>query len=928
MRHLCLWPRVLLSSIAVLVIAVSAASGSCQSTPPPGGPPPLPKDKKFPAASGLPAVQQEQFLSYWTSETGWHSDLQLRNNSLQDLAVTPVLRRSDGTEVPLSPITIKSEEVVSVNLDDAISASNAPNLVGTYGSAVLRYTSPTQASLYAAIMVSEPGHPIMFHIDENGDAESFQSGSREGIWWLPNNTATGYLIETNFGSQTIPLVLSLYDPAGREYRQVVALPAQETVRLSIRDLVRAAGFTSSYGGIKVAAAAHAGSLDTVQFLFDENAGFSALMKMFDYDPQVQIGARDYARTGSWTLRAPMLALSTPDPALAFPAGTQLQPLLMFRNTTAKTISAALRFTWRSATTTGKTAGLTLQLAPFQTQQVDVAALQKAGTIPLDANWALVTLTTNSLPDEVVAVAASYDSSLRYGAQTPFSDQLTFRWEGGMWQYDAFHDSLIAAGNGGTQPISARFTIFYNQGTQRYDLEQSLQPDEEMWIDVGQLIRQQTPDKNGSTLPLNLTTGSYEIADLSHKGAGTVFEGKVIYDKTYGHVAYGCAACCGYGYSATFWYDPLGILDGSWTYQGVQAPDECQGGAAADVSDSFYGNWSVQNTGIATVDYYGTHTAVSVGSTSSNTSGRINNNDARLGCPLVPKTPSGNDNIYSLTCTSVTRGQTTTCTVNGPSGATYSGWQFHDSGGHTVNSSNSSSSWSGVAVQAGTVSVTVTGSGENHNQTTVTAAITVNSRNWHTNPATATEVPNNTFWALPVPPQPSGDDSGLGISRYAGTDNGAPGTTISDGGPNNGYYYYTSFTFSQWLFQYEINPDLENSGSTFSQHQCGNYNGSTGYISWSNLITQTKRHEYNSATQSHYAFYKNALSSNNLGDYIEARVAPPGTNLSSFDQTTRSTLNSDYTAITTGMEVEPYPVNDSEVGAFLGNINYTPYANCN
>ena len=73
----------------------------------------------------------------------------------------------------------------------------------------------------------------------------------------------------------------------------------------------------------------------------------------------------------------------------------------------------------------------------------------------------------------MAVAASYDETLKYGAQTPFSDQLTFKWEGGMWEYDPYHSSIITAGNGGTKPTQAAFTIFYNQGTQRYDLEQTL-----------------------------------------------------------------------------------------------------------------------------------------------------------------------------------------------------------------------------------------------------------------------------------------------------------------------------------------------------------------------------------------------------------------------------------------------------------------------
>ncbi len=41
----------------------------------------------------LNPVDQEQFVGYWTAETGWNSELQLRNNQIEhDLTVTPALR--------------------------------------------------------------------------------------------------------------------------------------------------------------------------------------------------------------------------------------------------------------------------------------------------------------------------------------------------------------------------------------------------------------------------------------------------------------------------------------------------------------------------------------------------------------------------------------------------------------------------------------------------------------------------------------------------------------------------------------------------------------------------------------------------------------------------------------------------------------------
>ena len=46
------------------------------------------------------------------------------------------------------------------------------------------------------------------------------------------------------------------------------------------------------------------------------------------------------------------------------------------------------------------------------------------------------------PDDVIAIAASYDATGRYGAQTPFSDQLNSYMAAGKWLADSLHDSII------------------------------------------------------------------------------------------------------------------------------------------------------------------------------------------------------------------------------------------------------------------------------------------------------------------------------------------------------------------------------------------------------------------------------------------------------------------------------------------------------
>src|SRR5208282_1749755 len=235
------------------------------------------------------------------------------------------------------------------------------------------------------------------------------------------------------------------------------------------------------------------------------------------------------------------------------------------------------------------------------------------------------------------------ATLAYGAQTPFSDQLTFEWEGGMWEYDTYHDSIITAGNGGTKATKAAFSIFYNQGTQRYDLEQNLQTGEQMWIDVGQLISQHVPDKNGNVLPAILTSGTYQIRDLANQGRGALFEGKVVFDKTYGHAAYGCGTCCAHKISSfALFYDPLGIPLDSVVGQGVQAYDTCLS-EYDDVSVDFYANWSTADTSIATVNDDGDHTGMGVCSTTTQTFANEQVWERVNFCPIFYRPPNGGAN---------------------------------------------------------------------------------------------------------------------------------------------------------------------------------------------------------------------------------------------------------------------------------------------
>jgi hypothetical protein len=349
--------------------------------------------------------------------------LQLRNNlAAGSLTVTPVLRLANGNEILLDPVTISSNAATSILVSEAL-LKRAPSLLnqpGTFGSVAFHYTAIHARNLAAVAAVHMHAQPIGYHVDAFPVSHDPSGGSLEGIWWQPRPGVKDVLVISNSSDKTIGGTLSLSAASGKQSHNRWSLAPHQTRRMNVDDLVRKAGLSGNYGGIAFASPSMAPALDGVHFLYDETAGFSALMNTFDRNPAAKLEERTWAGNKQWTMWAPMLALQTPDPAAGFPSGTILEPIIFLRNATPKKLSASITLSWRGDLTKGRVKLPDVNLKPFETRQLEIGPMQKRLGIPEDAHWALVTLTSPASPDALLAVAASYDSTGRYGAQTPFS----------------------------------------------------------------------------------------------------------------------------------------------------------------------------------------------------------------------------------------------------------------------------------------------------------------------------------------------------------------------------------------------------------------------------------------------------------------------------------------------------------------------------
>jgi hypothetical protein len=583
MRQLCV------SLVLMLCVSVSAQTAH------------QPNDHQHPIKSThapkMPDVPNEQEITFWTLEPGWHTEIELRNNIKdRDLTVTPTLRTADGSQYPLPPITIAANDLHILDLREVLAAS-APQLVdrtGAFGSLFLLYSSPFNHNLYSGSMIHLEGTPIAFHFDGVQLDEVFNQGTREGIWWLPTDSAKGLVMISNTGLKAAEVLVEAYGQTGKSTHSAVHLGPRQTQRVSIRDLLTSGGITDTSGGLRITIPPGAESVFAAEIVYDETTGFSALMNTFERS--------ETQKVDNVVLRAPMMALSHPDPALYLPPDTVLQPKIFLRNASRQRLTFSGNLRWRTTDKSGTVDLGTTELAPDALTVIDVFQMQQDGRVPKDASWATPTISYTGRYGDLVAIVASYEAAGKYGLQTPFNDMIASQWVGSRWFADPVRNSIITVGNASDKPTRANLTLHYNQGRDKYEYEQSLQPGEQIWLDISKTIQNRVPDKNGNAMPPDVQFGTYTIRDLDHVMSQTLFEGKLTIDKKFGHASYGCGNCC--SPTASYDLDPYSFdgYIGDWWQNIVWGYNSCDNSSWDVTGDAF--GWGSSDGSVASVSSSG------------------------------------------------------------------------------------------------------------------------------------------------------------------------------------------------------------------------------------------------------------------------------------------------------------------------------------
>lgn len=203
-------------------------------------------------------------------------------------------------------------------------------------------------------------------------------------------------------------------------------------------------------------------------------------------------------------------------------------------------------------------------------------------------------------------------------------------------------------NIGSKPTDALLTLHYDNGQKSYELQQTIAPGDQMWVNLAQLVRNRVADRNGNTLPVDLNTVTYDVKDLTPAGLGIMMT-SLATDVTYGfHSSPPQIECCSYNgiqFSPT---DLDVVLDGTENMD-VFGFDSCS--SQPEPISPFFpsSSWLSKAPSTAAVSYR-TAQGVAPGFTTGSATGEVPV-AVGLACPLQQFEPTVPINVVQVQITS-------------------------------------------------------------------------------------------------------------------------------------------------------------------------------------------------------------------------------------------------------------------------------------
>jgi hypothetical protein len=510
------WIEFLSLSLSVILLAAvvcsakAQAGGQSPSVPngqavtPHGTPPQPPKT--------LPAGDQMTNIPYFTLRDGMNSTLTLNNTAASPIPVTVTIYNMQGRSQVLPPITLDPHSFKQIELGDVVASElfDSGNLQVSYGGTPMLVTC--QLSVYSS------DKRVSFESKEQ-EMMDFESSNLNGILWLPDAQAEGFLALTNAATNKVKVQLTI----GSRAKELSLYP-RETQLVKLHEELERRGPVATL--IRLQHDGKPGAILTTGFVLDLKKGYSGSFAMLD--PKLM---------RSSILAGAHIRFGRPDPGEGFPEGTQFRSPLLLANVSDKPLNAqvSVDYTIEDRTKQSKArssdndqdektgaakepdsdtnkfshvAVKDLTIAPGGVQRIELSDEMARFDIDGPVKEAGVDIAYDAAPGSLIGELTSVDQSGDYSFEVPIKDPSAIgEWPQGLYPWtlaDGVMTSLHLKNVTDKSQI-ADMAVFFSGGTY-VPKAIKLAPYQTMAIDIRKLKDSHTPDERGQAIPADVTHG--------------------------------------------------------------------------------------------------------------------------------------------------------------------------------------------------------------------------------------------------------------------------------------------------------------------------------------------------------------------------------------------------------------------------------------
>ena len=541
----------------------------------------------------------------WMTDPNLKSSIYLKNVlEVSPITVTPILYLSNGKRFALPDVTLEPVGTAIVDINAELQKLGIASYATLSGYVEIQYKW-AWVPVCATIRVVDAAHSLIFTYgvqpSTQTDFQSQRVAARnvvEGVWWKHEDAVGGFVALANTSSNAVLANIEVNDSQGApiaSHKLTVSPHGAKIIELSELDSVTA----GSSGGIHVAYTGPERALVINGGLKDTSAGYSANMR---FGPAPSSSAQETQTT----LAELGLMVGAADPMMLFPAGTTFAPYSVLRNISDGPMAIKPTVWWMQAGLARSTELPVLTLSPGQSRSLDVLS-SIAATRLNNFNGSLnIEFDVRGKQGGLLLAAGSVDQTNTYVFEVnPRRIEESGSKSLGYWSTGNGDDTMVTLWNPADEAQDFVFRLAFSGG--RYLVPMHLGPRATRTFNVSEIIQNQVPDAEGSTIPTTIHEGSATVTGIHADPEHILLAMDVgIYNVRKATCGGGCIYCDGY---TTFNMSPGSASFAVRATKQYQALGTWSSGAQYSVANS----WSSSHTSVATVNSSGLATGVAAGS---------------------------------------------------------------------------------------------------------------------------------------------------------------------------------------------------------------------------------------------------------------------------------------------------------------------------